>query len=150
VDFKGKFETNIKRNRDVFSDAFNGEPEKEFKGIWERVFKGSLGKTHMDNEMTSRDLRGEFEKNSRGDLLRICVLQHKQDSNTEQTREHRHTPTINSLWMQWFVRVFVLRLTYIYMLHTFAGKFLKSSYFWLLETRDVTVHPPYRNLVLEI
>jgi hypothetical protein len=35
----------------------------------------------------SDEIGGEFEKNSRGDLLWIFVFQHKQDSNTEQTQE---------------------------------------------------------------
>jgi hypothetical protein len=43
VDFKGKFETNFKRNQDVFSDAFNGEHESEFKGI-EEFSKGVWGR----------------------------------------------------------------------------------------------------------
>jgi hypothetical protein len=65
---------------------------KRFKrGIrWkiEKGIHGIFGKKAEFEKGLSNEIGGEFEKNSRGDLLCICVLQHKQDSNTKQTQEH--------------------------------------------------------------
>jgi hypothetical protein len=72
--------------KEIFEGEFKGgfggrSKKKNSRDIWKEL-KGEFEKG------LSNEIGGEFKKNSRGDLLQICVLQHKQDSNTEQTQEH--------------------------------------------------------------
>ena len=70
--------------------------------------------------------------------------------NTKPTKELRQTPTSNSICMQQFIyKLFLVRPS-IYMLHILQEKFKKFVFLASPKTQVVTVHPPYRNLVLEI